>query len=77
MFSMLDQTSFSSQCYWNESTLLTPTLLWGSLPLLMNCDFAPFVGLTHHAGEKLSVTNDSLGGMVWPSIKYGTEMLLW
>ena len=60
IFSMLEQTTLSSQV----KTLLTPTPLWGRLRLLTNGDFAPFVGLTHRAIEKLGVPKDGLGGVV-------------
>ena len=72
IFSMLEQTTLSSQV----KTLLTPTPLWGRLRLLTNGDFAPFVGLTHRAIEKLGVPKDGLRGVIWPGIQYGIEMFL-
>ena len=45
----------------------------------MNGDFDPFAGLTHRAGEKFGVPKDDLydgGGVLWPDIECGTEMVL-
>lgn len=41
----------------------------GRLLLLMNGDFSPFVGLTHHVGEKFGVPKDGFGGVVWLGIE--------